>query len=165
MSPALAARRWVIVGDVRQLPPFSDRAMLEAHARTARGAGLADDQITVVEDGQTVVLAGLGRFADSAGHAETTELDDDERYRVHDALQHRDPNAASWGYTAGFAARSGARGRLVIHYPQRPERMAVGLLDVLAGHVAAAFDNIHLNREVLLTQHEMILTLGEVVGW
>lgn len=28
--PALAARRWIIVGDVRQLPPFSDRAMLEA---------------------------------------------------------------------------------------------------------------------------------------
>ncbi|MCB9538172.1 MAG: AAA family ATPase [Myxococcales bacterium] len=30
LVPALAARRWVIVGDVRQLPPFSDRAMLEA---------------------------------------------------------------------------------------------------------------------------------------
>ena len=126
-------------------------------------ASARDGYFLVEEDGQTVVLAGLGRFADSAGHAETTELDDDERYRVHDALQHRDPNAASWGYTAGFAARSGARGRLVIHYPQRPERMAVGLLDVLAGHVAAAFDNIHLNREVLQTQHEMILTLGEVV--
>ncbi|MCB9652128.1 MAG: ribonuclease J [Deltaproteobacteria bacterium] len=40
------------------VPVHGDRAMLEAHARTARGAGLADDQITVVEDGQSVVLTG-----------------------------------------------------------------------------------------------------------
>ena len=40
------------------LPIHGDRAMLQAHARTARGAGLAEDQITVVEDGQSVVLAG-----------------------------------------------------------------------------------------------------------
>lgn len=44
------------------VPIHGDRAMLEAHARTARGAGLEDHQITVVEDGQSVVLTG-GRVA------------------------------------------------------------------------------------------------------
>jgi len=33
MVPALMARRWIIVGDVRQLPPFSDRGGLEANLR------------------------------------------------------------------------------------------------------------------------------------
>lgn len=33
MVPALMARRWVIVGDVRQLPPFSDRGGMEANLR------------------------------------------------------------------------------------------------------------------------------------
>ncbi|MCB9712399.1 MAG: AAA family ATPase [Myxococcales bacterium] len=33
MVPALMARRWIIVGDVRQLPPFSDRADLVANLR------------------------------------------------------------------------------------------------------------------------------------
>lgn len=33
MVPALMARRWVIVGDVRQLPPFADRASLVANLR------------------------------------------------------------------------------------------------------------------------------------
>lgn len=33
MVPALMARRWIIVGDVRQLPPFSDRADIVANLR------------------------------------------------------------------------------------------------------------------------------------
>jgi hypothetical protein len=33
MVPALMARRWIIVGDVRQLPPFADRADLVANLR------------------------------------------------------------------------------------------------------------------------------------
>ncbi|MCX4242514.1 AAA domain-containing protein [Paraliomyxa miuraensis] len=33
MVPALMAKRWIIVGDVRQLPPFSDRADLVANLR------------------------------------------------------------------------------------------------------------------------------------
>lgn len=40
MVPALMARRWVIVGDVRQLPPFTDRADITANLRAlvdARG--------------------------------------------------------------------------------------------------------------------------------
>ncbi|MEX1365552.1 MAG: AAA domain-containing protein [Nannocystaceae bacterium] len=39
MVPALMARRWVIVGDVRQLPPFADRADIVANLRD-----LVDDQ-------------------------------------------------------------------------------------------------------------------------
>lgn len=33
MVPALMARRWIIVGDVRQLPPFADRADIVANLR------------------------------------------------------------------------------------------------------------------------------------
>lgn len=33
MVPALMAKRWIIVGDVRQLPPFSDRADIVANLR------------------------------------------------------------------------------------------------------------------------------------
>jgi hypothetical protein len=33
MVPALMARRWIIVGDVRQLPPFTDRADIVANLR------------------------------------------------------------------------------------------------------------------------------------
>ncbi|AKJ02434.1 AAA domain-containing protein [Archangium gephyra] len=34
LVPALLARRWIIVGDVRQLPPFTERADLEANLRS-----------------------------------------------------------------------------------------------------------------------------------
>lgn len=34
LVPALLARRWIIVGDVRQLPPFAERADLEANLRS-----------------------------------------------------------------------------------------------------------------------------------
>lgn len=34
MVPALMARRWIIVGDVRQLPPFTDRADIVANLRS-----------------------------------------------------------------------------------------------------------------------------------
>jgi len=33
LVPAMMAKRWIIVGDVRQLPPFTDRADLEANIR------------------------------------------------------------------------------------------------------------------------------------
>lgn len=39
LVPALLARRWVIVGDVHQLPPFTDRAELKANLE-----GLVDDR-------------------------------------------------------------------------------------------------------------------------
>jgi AAA domain len=33
MVPALMAKRWIVVGDVRQLPPFADRADIVANLR------------------------------------------------------------------------------------------------------------------------------------
>jgi len=39
LVPALMARRWIIVGDVRQLPPFADRADITANLRS-----LVDDR-------------------------------------------------------------------------------------------------------------------------
>lgn len=115
------------------------------------------------DDHDAVLLAGLGAYADLVGRAESEALPDDVRYRIQDALHRRDPNAADWGYAVSFASRSGARGRLVLEYDRVPDKAEVGLLDVLTANVAAAYDNIHLNREILKTQHEMILTLGEVV--
>ncbi|WP_437310906.1 AAA domain-containing protein [Sorangium sp. So ce388] len=42
MVPALLARRWVIVGDVRQLPPFTDRADILANLRSLTDPGGAE---------------------------------------------------------------------------------------------------------------------------
>ena len=39
LVPALMARRWVVVGDIQQLPPFNDRADIVANLRS-----LTDDQ-------------------------------------------------------------------------------------------------------------------------
>lgn len=126
-------------------------------------AGRISGYFVSADEAGARVLAGLGAFADAAGLPETEALPDEERYRAGEALGRRDPNAADWGYAISFSARSGARGRMVLHYERRPESIEVGLLDVLTANVAAAYDNLHLNREVLQTQHEMILTLGEVV--
>lgn len=40
------------------VPIHGERSMLEAHARTAQGEGVAADQTLVIEDGESVVLAG-----------------------------------------------------------------------------------------------------------
>lgn len=50
------------------VPVSGDRAMLEAHARTARAVGVDEDRILVIEDGQSVVLSGgrLTRGPDEA---------------------------------------------------------------------------------------------------
>ena len=40
------------------VPVHGERAMLEAHARTAARAGLSPDRVLVIEDGQSVVLRG-----------------------------------------------------------------------------------------------------------
>lgn len=42
------------------VPMHGDRIMLEAHARTAAGAGVPRDQVFVIEDGESVVLAPEG---------------------------------------------------------------------------------------------------------
>jgi len=40
------------------VPVHGDRAMLQAHAKVARTVGLAEDAMTIVEDGQSVILRG-----------------------------------------------------------------------------------------------------------
>lgn len=41
MVPAMMAKRWIVVGDVHQLPPFTERADLVANLRDLRGSGEA----------------------------------------------------------------------------------------------------------------------------
>ncbi len=53
MVPALMAKRWIVVGDVRQLPPFSDRADIVANLRDLVGE---DDQPIFPREHQRAVL-------------------------------------------------------------------------------------------------------------
>lgn len=53
MVPALMARRWIIVGDVRQLPPFADRADIVANLRDLVDA---DDRPLFPRDHQRACL-------------------------------------------------------------------------------------------------------------
>ena len=44
------------------VPVHGERAMLEAHARTAAQAGVSKDRVLVIEDGESVVLRGGRSF-------------------------------------------------------------------------------------------------------
>jgi len=109
------------------------------------------------------MLAGVGDHQECRGENVLDVLDEGFIRTVDTALMVRNPNATEWGFCASFLSRCGIVSRLVLRTHGMIDETEIKILDVLVSNARAAYDNLHLNRELQETQNEMILTLGEVV--
>ncbi len=109
------------------------------------------------------IMKGIGDDTELSGQLVADALDRDFIKDVNAALEVRNPNATNWGFCTSFHSRCGSEGRLVLRTSRPIAEIEIKLLDVLVANTRAAYENMHLNRELLESQNEMILTLGEVV--
>ena len=63
LVPALFARRWILVGDVRQLPPFNDRVDLEAALRELTPGERRGSEFSLAHQRACLLLQRLTRHA------------------------------------------------------------------------------------------------------
>jgi response regulator RpfG family c-di-GMP phosphodiesterase len=118
---------------------------------------------TEKSDQECRIMQGDGEFADLSGELDVDALGKEFTEEVDTALAVRNPNATSWGFCTSFPSQGGTEGRLILRTSRPIAEIEIKLLDVLVANTRAAYENMHLNRELLESQNEMILTLGEVV--
>ena len=110
-----------------------------------------------------VVAAATGRHAGSEGRPLAEVLDGPLAEVVSQVRELQFERMLDDAFVAHLSSRSGRRGVLVVESDRPFSRLQASLLETYGANLKVAYDNIHLNREILETQREMIYTLGEVV--
>jgi len=115
-------------------------------------------------DGETaLVVAGSGEYAGTEGRVLEEVLDAELLETVSQVRALHFERLLDDIYAAHLSSRCGREGLLVLRasYPFTP--LQASLLETYGANLRVAYDNIHLNQEILETQREMIYTMGEVV--
>jgi len=109
-----------------------------------------------------VVMAGTGRFTTAIGQplARTVDPAVLELLRQTPCEQSIVRNGEFIGH---FCTASGAESFVLVQTQEAHDEVDVDLLQLFAANIGVAFDNVHLNEELVATQSELVHTLCEVV--
>jgi len=110
-----------------------------------------------------VIVAGTGDFARMESRLASEVLDAHELELIRRAALSDECFFNQSSYAGCFGMESGARHVLFLRIQRELSEMEQHLVQVFAGNVAVAFENLQLNHEIAQTHREVIFTLGEVV--
>jgi response regulator RpfG family c-di-GMP phosphodiesterase len=115
-------------------------------------------------DGDTCnVVVGLGRYAGEAGRPSREVVAAADHELLRQVRDERAERMLDDGYACYLTSRGGVEGLILVHAEHELNGLQRDLVSTYAANVRVAYDNIHLNREIIDTQKEVIHTLGEVV--
>ncbi|MBI2308677.1 MAG: DUF3369 domain-containing protein [Rhodocyclales bacterium] len=113
--------------------------------------------------GDFQIVSATGRFAEHVGRCMSEVIPEAIREQVTRAKQERRTLIGDEAFIGYFQSSSGSE-NLVYLQARRPiNEHDARLLTVFSVNIGIAFDNIHLNDELMQTQAEIIHTLSEVV--
>lgn len=115
------------------------------------------------EQGNFKILAGGGQFEKGINHDVDEVIDASIREEIYNAVAKKQGFFADDHYIGFFESQNGSQSVLYLKESHPLSNLDKNLVRLFATNVAIAFDNIHLNREIVETQKEVIYTLGEVV--
>ncbi|GBC61711.1 hypothetical protein DENIS_2673 [Desulfonema ishimotonii] len=122
------------------------------------------DGFTALQEGEEfVILAATGQFEPFIGRSVMAVVPDDIRSRISNAISKEHCQFDGSTFVGYFPTKNGSRNMLYISGWRDMTEMDKNLIRVFSTNLAIAFDNIHLNREIVETQKEVMFTLGEVV--
>ena len=115
------------------------------------------------EEGNMVIHAGIGSYRDMVGKGLDEVVSDRVREMIYSSLKSGKPIIGDHDFVGCY--RSAPEGESLIYLSSnRPlEELDIELIRVFSTHIASAFDNLSLNRELKETQREIIYALGELV--
>lgn len=116
-----------------------------------------------VRDGDITVLAGTGEFGHCGLEEAACVLDDSVTLVLQQALRQREGVFAEDAFVQYFRSRRGSENLLYFRLDRSLNPFERRLVEVFSRNVAIALDNMLLNTELLHSQKEIILTLGECV--
>lgn len=109
------------------------------------------------------VVSGVGVYFDGMGGYASEILTDEDRAVLESVKADRYERLLDDGYAAFLASRGGSEGLILLRCDGALSDLQRDLIQTYMGNVQVAYDNIHLNREIIDTQKEVIHTLGDVV--
>ncbi len=109
------------------------------------------------------ILAGTGKFEDLVDRPAGEVVSEDILHLLGRALTERRCIFDGPTFVGYYPVEGGPTNLLYMRGCRRLSEFDKDLIRIFSTNVAIAFENIHLNREIIETQKEVILTLGEVV--
>jgi len=113
--------------------------------------------------GDFVIVAGTGDFEGTEARLASEVLGERELELVRRAVQAGECRFGSSCFAGCFGQEDMGRHVLFLRLHREISELEMGLVEVFAGNVAVAYENLLLNLEMRQAHREVIFTLGEVV--
>ncbi len=116
-----------------------------------------------VMGGDIAIVAGTGEFKHCGEGEACSALTPDVQALLATAVRTKDSVFSEDAFVQYFRSKRGSENLLFFRLGRELNAFDLKLVRVFGGNVAIAFDNMQLNLELVRTQKEIILTLGECV--
>ncbi len=110
-----------------------------------------------------IILAATGKYESAVDHYVSDIFPDDVLACLKQAAAEERSLFTDDVYVGYFGTRSGKKNLLYLKSCSHLSKLDQDLIRIFSSNVAVAFENILLNREIVDTHKEMLMTLGEVV--
>ncbi|MBN1979965.1 MAG: DUF3369 domain-containing protein [Chitinivibrionales bacterium] len=109
------------------------------------------------------ILAVTGKFQDTVNHPIEGSIPAEIQGYIDAVLQKRQSMYFDENLVGYFETRNGGRNILFVSGVKQLHDLDIELISVFCNNVAIAYENIYLNLEIIDTQKEVILKIGDVV--
>ncbi len=110
-----------------------------------------------------IVLAATGKYEKSVDQYVSTIFNDDVIRYLRQAVDNEKSLFIDDLYVGYLATKSGMKNVLFLKSCSHLSKLDRDLIRIFSNNVAVAFENILLNKEIVDTHKEMLMTLGEVI--
>ncbi|MBC2716685.1 MAG: DUF3369 domain-containing protein [Desulfobacteraceae bacterium] len=110
-----------------------------------------------------IVLAATGKYENAVDQYVSTIFTDDVIRYLRQAVDNEKSLFIDDLYVGYLATKSGMKNALFLKSCSHLSKIDRDLIRIFSNNVAVAFENIFLNKEIVDTHKEMLMTLGEVI--
>jgi response regulator RpfG family c-di-GMP phosphodiesterase len=133
---------------------------LDEHSALFLGSAFTASQL---DSKDFIIIAGTGKYEACVGEPVQDAVSGEVMQYLSTTIEERTCKFKDDMYAGYFATQKGARHLLYLKGCRNMTEMDRNLIRIFSSNVAAAFENIALNQEIIDTQKEIIFTLGEVI--
>jgi response regulator RpfG family c-di-GMP phosphodiesterase len=119
--------------------------------------------ISAINSDDFVIIAATGKFQALLGKKAKESISEDAWQLMQRAAEEKRSLFVDDTYIGFFATRKGSRHLLYLNACKNLTEMDKGLIRIFSTNIAVALENLDLNQEIIETQKEVIMILGEVI--
>ncbi|MCP4114299.1 MAG: DUF3369 domain-containing protein [Desulfobacteraceae bacterium] len=115
-------------------------------------------------DGKLEIIATTGKYSDNGASNAHRPIKPEVKSRIREVAAEENSRFYNNDYVGYFPTRKNKQHIIYLeNCGEKQEEQDLDLLKIFTTNVGIAFDNVYLNQEIIDTQKEVILRLGEVV--